>query len=369
MNVKVHRDELRAALGAVGSAVAGKTAMPILANVLLRTTDTGLVVAATDLSLGVSVAVEATVVTPGDTTVPARLFTELVNNLPNATIYLSYNKDTNTLTVDCDRYSSNIATLPANEYPYLPTAGEATLTVPASVFCDAVSKVVIAAATDDSRPVLTGIYLTASGYEMTLVGADGFRLAWHRITLAEPVAEVTALIPARTLAHVAKVMRDDDTISMSFNSTNHVFFNRKVLVMSRILDGKFPDISRFLTIQKGESSPSFTVNKKALQQAIKIASLMTINNLVVLNVFNNLEVTARGSQMGTNRTVIEVERSGNDTMIAVNAGFLSDALWAIPDETVTLWTASGDGANAMTPLMVHGTSSQYLHIVMPMTYK
>ncbi|MGB9633198.1 MAG: DNA polymerase III subunit beta, partial [Chloroflexaceae bacterium] len=208
MKLTCLQENLKRGLATVSHAVAGKSTLPILANVLLATDGGRLKLAATNLEIGITHWIGAQVQEEGAITVPARLLADVVGGLPNDRVTLTLDARTQTLRVECGRFVSNIKGADADDFPTIPSIAdrEATTSLPADVLRQAIEQVAFAAATDESRPVLVGVLVRLREQTMFMAAADGFRLATRQAPLAEVVSKpVEFIVPARALLELARI--------------------------------------------------------------------------------------------------------------------------------------------------------------------
>ena len=185
MKLSCLQENLNRGLNVVGRAVATRTTLPITNNVLLSTDQGRLKLVATNLEMAISCWIGAKVEEDGTITVPARLLTEFVSSLPSDKIDMSLSPRTKTMELKCARFEARISGVDAKDFPPIPSIDEGiTTTVEAESLRQAISRVVFAAATEESRPVLTGVDAQFEGDSLTLAAADGFRLAVYKLPLA-----------------------------------------------------------------------------------------------------------------------------------------------------------------------------------------
>jgi DNA polymerase-3 subunit beta len=205
MQLSCLQENLSRGLSIVQRAVATRTTLPITQNVMMATDNARLKLSATNLEIAISTWVGAQVEEEGSLTVPARLLTEFINSLPAARIDVISSPQPLGLGLKCERFEAHINGQDADDFPPIPTVDEGAVgRIEAAVMRDAIKRVAFAAATDDSRPVLTGIKVEMSGGSFTFAAADGFRLAVYDGKLAEPISEdISFTVPARALQEVA----------------------------------------------------------------------------------------------------------------------------------------------------------------------
>src|ERR687895_1813224 len=212
MNVSVMQENRARGLGLVSRAVSTRAPLPVLANVLLKTESSGLKLTATNLEIGINSWVPGKVTEEGEITVPARLLNDLVASLPNQRIDLVLSPKDRTLKLTCGHNRSSIKGIEADEFPVVAAIGEAPATsIDSSLLREALGQVVFAAATDESRPILTGVLTRLDSDTMTLAAADNYRIAVRTLKLEKPVSpEISIVVPGRSYAELIRVLPDGE---------------------------------------------------------------------------------------------------------------------------------------------------------------
>ncbi|WP_322822003.1 DNA polymerase III subunit beta [Chloroflexus sp.] len=377
MKLTCMQEDLKRGLAAVGHAVAGKSTLPVLANVLLATDEGRLKLTATNLEVGINRWISATITRDGAVAVPAKLLTDVVGGLPNDKVTLSLDQKTQTLRVECGRFVSNIKGVDADEFPSLPTVSAQTplVSLPAEVWQEAIDQVAFAAATDESRPILTGVLVRTCDQQVTLVAADGFRLAMRTIQLPAPVAHaVDCLIPARTLSELARIIGDTDAeVAMVYTpGGSHVLFHTEnIEVVSRLIEGRFPDFERIIPQQY---LTRMVLDSSELAKAVKLASFFagSSQNVVKLKIEPASElapgrvvISANAAELGDNTSDLDGSVTGEGGVIALNVRFLADAIAAVHSNQIAFEMQSAQSPAVFKPVGQDG----YIHIVMPMSMR
>ncbi|GIV91673.1 MAG: DNA polymerase III subunit beta [Chloroflexus sp.] len=377
MKLTCMQEDLKRGLAAVGHAVAGKSTLPVLANVLLATDEGRLKLTATNLEVGINRWISATITRDGAVAVPAKLLTDVVGGLPNDKVTLSLDQKTQTLRVECGRFVSNIKGVDADEFPSLPTVSAQTplVSLPAEVWQEAIDQVAFAAATDESRPILTGVLVRTRDQQVTLVAADGFRLAMRTIQLSAPVAHaVDCLIPARTLSELARIIGDTDAeVAMVYTpGGSHVLFHTEnIEVVSRLIEGRFPDFERIIPQQY---LTRMVLDNSELAKAVKLASFFagSSQNVVKLKIEPASElapgrvvISANAAELGDNTSELDGSVTGEGGVIALNVRFLADAIAAVHSNQIAFEMQSAQSPAVFKPVGQDG----YIHIVMPMSMR
>ena len=221
MNVTCLQENLARGLGIVGRAVAVRSTLPITSNVLIATDHGRIKLAATNLDIALSCWIGGQIEEEGAITVPARLLGDFVNSLPAEKIQLSLSPRSKQVKLVCARNEATIGGLDADDFPPIPAVEDGgTLEIDPNMLREAITQVVFSAATDDSRPVLTGIDLVVEGDQLTFAAADGFRLAVRHLQLKKKVAErQEVIVPAKALAELNRLLQEqEEPVKMTFNA-------------------------------------------------------------------------------------------------------------------------------------------------------
>ena len=329
MKVSCLQENLQKGLSIVSRAVSSRSTLPVLNNILLATDQSRLKLAATDLTIGITTWIGAKVEEEGTTTVPAKLLGEFVNSLPAERIDMDLTVRTQTLNLKCSRYESNIKGMDAQDFPIIPSPGaeNKVLLDPESLRA-IISQVAFAAASDESRPVLTGVLARFEDGKVTLAAADGFRLSVRKGTLSQPCLEmVSAIIPARALGELARIASDgNEVISMILPKGRGqvVFRMKEVELVSQLIDGTFPDYQQIIP----RSYKSRTIlSTPALLKACKQAEIFARegSNVARLDIKSagdlepgSVQISATSEETGSNETVVSATIDGIGLLIATH---------------------------------------------------
>ena len=244
------QENLARGLQVVSRAVSARSTLPVLSNVLLRTEDGGLKLTATNLEIAITHWVPGKIDEDGATTVPAKLLTDLVNSLPSSERVDLELQAGSTLQIRSGRFQTHVKGLDAEEFPAVATAGERPTTrIPQRALRGALSQTAFAAASDEARPILTGVLARFEGDRLTLAAADNYRIAVRKLPVLDTVADVSVVIPARALNELARILADtDDPVEVLLaQARNQVLFRLDgVDLVSRLIDGQFPNYQQVI---------------------------------------------------------------------------------------------------------------------------
>ncbi|PJC28555.1 DNA polymerase III subunit beta, partial [Candidatus Shapirobacteria bacterium CG_4_9_14_0_2_um_filter_40_11] len=209
MKVQILQENLNKGLTIASRSISAKAQLPVLANVLLKTDKNRLQISATNLENGVSLWLGAKIEKDGETTIPARILSEIVSSLPAGKIDLEVTE--NSLSFSSGGYTAKLNGISASEFPKQPTySTENLFSIPAEKLLLAIGQVAFSAATDEGRPVLTGVLIKIKGKELSMVATDGYRLSLRRMELDALVKEeVSVILPAKTLLEVARIIAEE----------------------------------------------------------------------------------------------------------------------------------------------------------------
>ena len=367
MKLSVMQENLARGLQVVSRAVSARSTLPVLNNVLLRTEDGGLKLTATNLEIGIIYWVPGKIETAGAMTVPARLLTDIINGLPaNERVDLEQQAQ-ETLHITAGRFETHVKGIDAEEFPAIPSAGERPTTrIPQNILRHALEEVTFAAATDEARPILTGVLAKFEGNQLTLAAADNYRIAVKTIPVLDAVEETSVVVPARSLHELSRVLADtDDPIDLVLSpSRNQILFHLEgVDLVSRLIDGQFPNYQQ--VIPKSYTTRA-TVDRDQLLKAVRLASLIASSsaNIVKLHVGKDTETgvtVSAAADVGDNKSDVEAQVEGDGTTIAFNARYLIDVLANVGADQFSIELNGPLSPGVFRPV----EDGQYVHVVMP----
>ncbi len=373
MKLSCLQENLSRGLGVVGRAVATRTTLPITNNVLLATDQSRLKLVATNLEMAISCWIGAKTEEEGAITVPARLLTEFVDSLPNDRIDISLSPRTKTLELKCARFEARISGVDAKDFPPIPTVDEGITTkVEVEALRQGISQVVFAAASEESRPVLTGVDAQFDNDLLTLAAADGFRLAVYKLPLTTPVSQQTeVIIPARTLAELNRLMSDGEEtvdITVNTNKSQALFRLKDTELVSQLVQGAFPQYSQLIPQSYNTRA---VVDVAEFLRATKTASIFARDGSGIVRLVitsgseltpGKLTVSARSEEIGDDVGEIDTIVEGEEAKIAFNGKYLVDVLSVLREPRVALETTNPSSPGVIRPVGV----DNYIHVVMPM---
>ena len=358
------QENLARGLSVVSRAVSNRS-LPVLTNVLLKTEDAGLKLTATNLEIGITYWVPGKIETDGATSVPARLLTDLVNSLPGGEPIDLELGEGETLHIRSGRFESNIKGIPAEDFPTVQTAGERPITrVAQKILRQALDETAFAAASDEARPILTGVLARFEGDKLTLAAADNYRIAVRTIDILDPVESASVVIPARALNELSRILADtDDPVELVLaQAKNQVLFHLKgVDIVSRLIDGQFPNYQQVLP---AAHTTRAEIDREELLRAVRPAALIASSsaNIVKLAVSSEAGVVVTATaEVGDYTGDVEATVEGDATTIAFNARYLNDVLSNVQADRFALELNGPLSPGVFRPV----GDDDYVHVVMP----
>lgn len=373
MQVTCLRENLSRGLANVSRAVASRATLPVTQNVLLEGDNGQLKLTATNTEISISTWIGAQIEGEGSITIPARMLTDFVNSLPGETVTIDFQAEPAGVKVSSGKFNGDISGIPAEEFPPIPeVSGGVSVTIPADAFKGALERVVFAAATDDSRPVLTGVKIELKEKSFIVAAADGFRLAVETGDLAEAVdGEIGIIVPAKTLTEVERLLGDgSSTISLSTDSNDRSakFRLDSSEIVTSLVQGTFPDYEKLIPTSW---STRASIDLGQMSQATRAASIFARDGSGIIRIMiypgegeapGVVKVIARAEEVGANENEVEAAVEGDETKIAFNSKFLSDVLNVIEGDDVKLETTTPSSPGVFRS----PKHENYTHVVMPM---
>ena len=377
MKFTCKQQDLAKALSIVGHAVSTRTTLPILSNIKLVAEGDRLRFSATNLEVAITCWAPANIQEEGETTAPARLLTDFVNTLSPTDVKMELQPNSQSLKVSGQRSQATIRGMDPAEFPALPSGdtSEQTVTLDAAELREMIGEVAFAAATDDARPVFTGVLARVRNERLTLASADSFRLAVATTELPGAPTLSDVLIPARSLLELARILPAEGEVRMAVTpQRNQVLFSAgEVEMLSNLIAGQFPN---FEQIVPKSHSTRVTLPTDQFRQATKTATLFARDsaNIVRLKVEGGepggltpgvVTLQATAEEVGdATSTIEEAAVDGAGMEIIFNVKYLADVLAALDTPQVALELNSPQSPGVIRPVGAQG--EKYTYVIMPM---
>ena len=368
MKFTVDLADLLPALQLVVRAAPKQTPIPILSNVLLSTVEDGcLSLTCYDQEVGIRVRIPAQVEEGDEITVPARLLTDVVSDLPDADI--RFEDGAPNLSVLCGKSHFTLSTLPASDFPLLPGVSEADqVMIPASMMREIIKQTLFAVAEDESRPTLAGVCFTFAKRDLCAVSTDVHRMCIKRTPAADAITDLQVILPTRALEHLSKCLPvdADEPVEMRLSSNQALFRWKGITIVSRLIEGQYANYERVIPTS---SKSHLIANRKEFLAAVHrvaiVARMDKTGKVILRAAGGGMALTAQSEYLSKAFDEIAVEQEGDNIEIAFNCDYLLDGLTAIPSEQVRM-----EFTGALAPCILRAAGlSDYQYIIMPQQIK
>jgi DNA polymerase III subunit beta len=364
MKLTTGRDALFTQLQTVTRAASTRSAIQALSGVQVLAGPGGIELRATDMEIGLRVPLEGEVVREGSAVLPARLLVDVVRALPGSTVSVELRPAEQDVELKGGNATFHIRTLRLEDFPPFPDADEGEqVSVPAEAFVATIAKVVRSASRDETRPVLTGILVSAQGSELRMVATDSYRLAVKETALESPLeGTIEANVPNRALTELTRIVgaSDGEPLQVSVRTNQVVFGVGGTVLSSRLIDGQFPNYRQLLP---DAYEHELRLAAGEVTDVVRRISLLAQKNAPLRLAFaeGELTVSARTPDIGEASETIPVPFSGEPLEIGFNPDFLRDGLESVDSGDVLLKLIS-----PLRPgLLSAADGSGFVYLLMP----
>jgi DNA polymerase-3 subunit beta len=376
MKFRVERDVLADAAAWVARSLPARPPVPVLGGVLIEgSTGEGgdkLTVSGFDYETSARVELDATIGDPGKVLVSGRLLADITRALPSKPVDMVV--DGSRATINCGNSRFSLPIMPVEDYPQLPSMPQRAGKIDANQLAGAVAQVAVAAGRDDTLPMLTGVRVEIEGGRLTLAATDRFRLAVRELNWQPEDESISTavLIPAKTLAEVAKTLAGSGTVEIALSAGDGMLGmtggGRRST--TRLLDAEFP---RFRQLIPTDHTTSAELEVAALVEAIKRVSLVADRVAQIRMEFGEegLRLAAGGDDVGSAEEELPCMLDGNPLTIAFNPGYLLDSLGALHTARAQLTFTTPNRPALVRPVVPPPAEGEpapdpgYLHLLMP----
>ena len=367
MKIICQKDILLKSVSSVINAIPWKSTLEILGGILLQTNDNELKLTTYDLEIGIESVMECTVVEHGNTVVMGTMLGEIIRKLPDSEISLTLTPN-NMLKVECEGVLYQLATMKAEEFPELPVVEvENTIELEQNLLKTMIKKTIFAASTEKNKPTFMGCLFEVANNKLNIVAVDGFRLAFKTVYLQNQDQEFKAIIPAKTLNEVIKIITESfDKIKIGLAKNQAIFEFDNCKIVTRTLDGEFLNYKSAIP---ANWETRIKCSKNLLQEAFERISLITLTDIikdkkypVKINIDIGKITMTCFNQKGQGKEEIFVETEGKNLEIALNPKYMLDCLKAIDEEEIYLELGS-----KLSPCLIKSVeNNDFIYMVLPM---
>lgn len=392
MELTFEREELSKAMRIAGNVAASRNTLPILSNVLIRTVNNHIQLAATDLEVGVKSTVQGEIVEAGSITVPAKKLGDIVQALPARTSSGESAKVRLTtlandrVEINCESARFRIVGLTDEEFPSLPEIGDDFFVINSDILRDMIDKTAFAVSTEETRHFLNGVYLNVSSDFIKMVATDGRRLAVTTLDQKHSVEnDIGVIIPTKAVNNIVRtfgiprpsstddedVNTDDEDVKIALLENQIAFATEDITLISRLIEGEYPDYQAVMA-PVISNEIDMVANTKHLQAVIRRVSLLAnpkTPSIRIESKENQVTISASTPELGEAQEQMEVKMSGGDVEIAFNARFIMEVLRNIDTKEALL-----KFRDSLSPVLVTPSKESeeeddgrdYMCVIMPM---
>ncbi len=368
MKFNILQQDLLPALQSVSRSIGVKSTLPVLANILFQTENGKLKLSATNLELGIIKTVNAQITEGGELTVPAKTFLEIVLSLTGENLEIE--SDLEQLKISTKKFNATLNCISASEFPAIPLSSGKIIVLKSAVLLNSLPQITFSAASDEGRPVLTGILTEIIKGSIEFIATDGFRLAHKQAKITGLDKDsLKVLIPRRTFEEVARLINEDlgasseenIEISTTENQNQMIFKIGSTQLSSRLIEGQFPAWNKIIPAKFENRT---IIDRVGFLKACKLASVFSRSeaNIIKLKTFTNkIILTSEAKEVGSQETELEAQSEGSEIQIAFNSKYLIDVLTALPQSQISI-----EFSGNLSPALVKPIGEEGLeYVVMP----
>jgi DNA polymerase-3 subunit beta len=362
MKLTCARTELAERLAIVGRGLSMRPTVQIFAGVLMQAGSGRLELSATDMELSIRTGLDADVDGEGSAVVPGRLLGDIVRQLPADEVEIEYQAEENTLLVASGSASYRLRTYAVEDFPRLPEVeGAPTSSLDAEPLLEAITCVARAAGRDESRPVLTGVFVRLGSGRVAMVATDSYRLSVKESDIAGDVPELEAIVPARALDELRRIAGGGGQVELALLD-NHVAFGAGgVWLTTRKIDGQFPDHTKLIP-ESSEFAVELSLTRSELLDVVRRMAVMAHRSspLRLRLAEGELTISVQTPDVGEARESLPVAYSGEPLEIGFNAAYLQDGVESVEGDELLLRLI-----NPLRPGLVQGPEEGFRYLIMP----
>jgi DNA polymerase-3 subunit beta len=365
MKLSLSSADLLAELQTTTRVASSRSAVQALSGVMISApADSAPELLATDMEIGLRVPLAAEVIRPGSAVLPARLLLDVARSLPTEELTMELRSTEQDVELICGPATFHLRMLRAEDFPTLPSpTAETRITIPSEAFIETVSRVQRSASKDETRPVLTGILMSASGQELRMVATDSYRLSVKETALETPLqGSLEANVPARALGELVRIAQqaDSDTLAVSVGQNQVVFELGDIVLSSRLIDGQFPNYRQLLPESVDHE---LRLSTAEVADVVRRISLLAQKNAPLRLSFSEgtLTISAQTPDVGGASEAIPVPFHGEEFDIGFNPEFLRDGLESIESDELVLKLIS-----PLRPGLIESPDTgDFVYLIMP----
>lgn len=365
MKIECSKQNLLNGVTTVSKAVPSKTTMSILQCILIKAEKGIITLTANDMDLGIETSIEGTIIEEGIIALDAKFLFEIVRKLPDSDVVINVESNFTTNIV-CENVKFNLIGKDGSEFPGLPVIDRIdNVLISDLALKDMIRQTIFCVGNNASNPIMNSEYFHINGDILEMVALDGHRIAQRKISLKNTYNEISAIIPAKTLNEIERILTGDSNKDVVLYFTNsHIMFEMdQTIVVSRLVEGSYFDYQRMLN---NDYETKINVSKKDIFAPIDRGTILLREGEKKPIIFEvrdtniNFFISTLVGKMDEN---VSVEKTGKDIDIAFNPQFFLETLKAIEDENITIYMMS-----AKNPCLIKNDEESYVYLILPVNF-
>lgn len=362
MKIICSRSQLLSGVNIVSKAVSGKTTMDILQCILVETESDHIKLTANDTELGIETIIEGEIIQPGHIALEAKIFSEIIKKLPDNEVIIETD-DNGKTHIRCEQMHCSIAGKKGDDFSYLPEINRDTkVTVSQFDFKEIIRQTIFSISNNENNRLMTGELIRIHDNRLSVTSLDGHRISIRNIELSDSYPDKEIIVPGKSLSEVSKILPGEakDSVNLYITDKHILFEFDNTKVVSRLLEGKFYNISQMLS---NDYETRILVNKMDLLRCLDRSTLFireSDKKPIILNINeNNMELRI-ASEIGSMKDEISLKKEGKNLIIGFNPRFLVDALRVIDEEEISIYLI-----NDVAPCIIKDENNSYLYLILP----
>ncbi len=349
----------------VSKAVPTRTTMAILECILIDASTDEIKLTANDMELGIETKIEGEILEPGIIALDAKIFSEIVRNLPDNEVRIETDSSFKTL-ITCEKANFNIIGKSGEDFSYLPyVERKDSISMSQFTLKEVIRQTIFSIADNDNNKLMTGELFEINENQLKVVSLDGHRISIRNIELKDNYDNKKVVVPGKTLMEISKILpgvfEEDVTL---YITENHIIFEfDQTTVVSRLIEGDYFKIEQMLS---SDYETKIHINKRELLDCISRAILLIKEGdkkPIIMNITDNYMELKINSFIGSMNEDIDIEKEGKDILIGFNPKFFIDALRVIDEEEVTLYMV-----NPKAPCFIKDDNESYIYLILPVNF-
>ena len=363
MKFSIDKSEIINEFQSLAAVADKKQTLPILSNILIRCEADNIRMLSTDLEVELDISLKgANIVSPGETTIPAKKAADIIKELPEGEVSFELNDDSSKLTVKSSSGRYNLATIPGSDFPDFDVVkSDIVHKITTEKLIELFHKTSFAMANQDWRHYLNGCLFEKSETALNMVATDAHRLAIYKSNL-ETQGDFSGIIPRKTVVELMKILpKQEEEIEFYINANNIVFMSKKFTFKSKLIDGNYPNYNQ--VVPQGEGV-KITFNRRNMLDSLSRVSVLTSEKFkgVKLKSDNGvLDVSAHNPDQESAEEKLDVTGDPSSFDIAFNVNYLKEVLSTIEDEEISLISFGSDKS-----ALVQSSDSNQVLVLMPL---